>query len=98
MHKDLLSSDLKKRIPYRNAGTHDLYTLPVSLNSIEEKLKSKIYKVEKHLDSRRDPRLSSTVVICLNICLENSVMRGNPGAPSSVIFLQGKMSPILSCL
>lgn len=87
----------KKRIPYRKAGTCDLYTPPVFSNSIEEKLKSKIYKVEKHLDSQRDPRLSSTVATCLTIRLENKVMRGNPRSPEFSGILQGTGSPILSC-
>lgn len=87
----------KKKIPYRKVGTCDLHTLPVFWNSIEEELKSKIYEVEKHLDSQRDPRLSSTVVICLTICLENKVMRGNPRSSEFSGILQGKGSPILSC-
>lgn len=86
-----------KNIPYRKAGTRDLYTLPVFSNSIGEKLKSKIYKVEKHLDSKRDPTLSSTVAICLTICSENAIMRGSPMGPEFSGSLQGKVSPILSC-
>ena len=42
-----------KKIPYRKAGTCDLHTLPVFSNSMEEKLKSQPFKVEKHLGSQR---------------------------------------------
>jgi hypothetical protein len=54
------------------------YALPVFSNSIGEGLQSQIYKAEKHLDSKGDPRLSFYVAICLSVCLENVVMRANP--------------------
>lgn len=90
-------SEKKKTKFLQKAWGHDLFILPVSSNSIEEKLKSKIDQAEKHLDSKRDPRLSSAVVICLTISSENAVMRGNPRGPEFSAILQGKVSPILSC-
>lgn len=84
----------KKKSLYKCRETWFIH-FSVFSNSTEEKLKSKIYKAEKHLDSKRDPRLSSTVLICLSISLENSVMRGSPRSPNLSYILQGKVSPTL---
>lgn len=87
---------LKKKILTKSMGTWFIH-FPVSSNSTDEKLKSKIDQAEKHLDSKRDPRLSSAVAICLTLSSENAIMRGNPRSPEFSGILQGKVSPILSC-
>ena len=96
IHKDLLSSNLKK-FSYRNTGKHDLYTFQFSQIQLRKNWKVKFIKQKSIWIVKRDPRLSSTVVIWMSISLENSVIRGSPRSTKLRYILQGKMSPTLGC-